>query len=336
MKHLSPQTPEVRNAYERAITGKSLKRREWEEKIATNIFRLGGLIAVIFVLSIIIFLVKESYPLFSDPDIRNEVSLYHDEDSETVASIFLILDNLLANTTYQPVSDQPKFSLLPLAAGTFKITFIAVCEALFVSFLAAIAIVFYLPRKLKYPVKIITEVLAGIPTVVLGFLGLMFLATYLQNIFGYTYRLNAFLAGTVLSLTVIPIMTTLFEEVFNSFPKDQVMAAKCSGLFPYQIITRVIIPAVFGKIIAAVMLGFGRSFGETMIVLMVSGNAAILSFMPFDGARTFSATIGAEMAEVIFGDTHYSLLMLIGVILVLFTFVLNSVSQYLIRKFSYL
>ncbi len=267
------------------------------------------------------------------------MSLYHDTENEEEfarnASVFQVLDNLFGQSTYQPVSDQPLFGLWPLAVGTFKMTLVAVIVGAVISFFCALAIAFYLPKWMRYSVKVITEFLAAIPSIVLGFLGLMFFATYMQELFGTTYRLNAFLAGTVLSLTVIPIMTTLFEDIYSSYPKEQIHAAKCCGLYDYQIILSILIPATYGKVFAAALLGFGRCFGETMIVLMCSGNAPVLDWSLGSGARSFAATIGAEMAEVIVGDTHYSLLFFLGFLLILITFTINYLSQLLIRKWTY-
>ncbi|MGK7344941.1 MAG: PstC family ABC transporter permease [Candidatus Nitrospinota bacterium M3_3B_026] len=318
---------------------KSIKRRMIEQRSALVILAAGGAAAVVMTLAVFYFIFQETVPLFTDVYQRNDMSLYHDtlseEEFERGASVFQVFDNLLGQDVYQPVSDQPLFSLWPLAVGTIKITLVAVLFGSVLSFFTALAIAFYLPKSIRYGVKVITELLAGIPTVVLGFLGLMFFATYMQQVTGSLYRLNAFLAGSVLSLTVIPIMTTLFEDIYSSYPKDQIRAAKCCGLFDYQVITSIIIPATYGKALAAALLGFGRCFGETMVVLMCSGNAAVLDWSPWSGARTFAATIGAEMAEVIVGDTHYSVLFLLGLILVVVTFVINYLSQLLIRRWTY-
>jgi len=318
---------------------KRIRRRKLENRVAMGLLFAGGSAAILMVLAIFYFILQETAPLFLDGDQRNDMSLYHnteeEDEFERTASVFLALDNLVGQRVYQPVSDQALFSLWPLVAGTLKITIVAVIEAVILSFFTAIAISFYLPKRIRYGVKIVTELLAGVPSVVLGFLGLMFFATYLQSVTGSTFRLNAFLAGSVLSLTAIPIMTTLFEEIYTSYPKDQIHSAKCCGLYDYQIITSIIIPATYGKVFAAALLGFGRCFGETMIVLMCSGNAAVLDASLMSGARTFAATIGAEMAEVVIGDTHYSVLFLLGLILVVATFTINYLSQLLIRKWTY-
>lgn len=317
----------------------TIKRRAVEQRVAMAALFMGGVVVVTMVLSMFIFVFKEAAPIFLDQGQRNDMSLYHDTEKQDHfdrnASVFQVADNLLGQSVYQPVSNKPLFSLWPLILGTLKITTVAVIEAVLLSFFTAVGIAFYLPNKMRYPVKVVTELLAGIPSVVLGFLGLMFFATYFQDIFGTTYRLNAFLAGSVLSLTAVPIMTTLFEDIYSSYPKEQVHAAKCCGLYDYQIITSIIIPATYGKIFAAVLLGFGRCFGETMIVLMCSGNAALADFWPFSGARTFASSIGAEMAEVVVGDTHYGVLFLLGGLLIVITYIINTLSQKLIRKWTY-
>ncbi|MFW2331833.1 MAG: PstC family ABC transporter permease [Nitrospinota bacterium] len=313
--------------------------RSVEQRLALGLLFASGLVVVVINLAIFIFIFSESTPLFSESEQRNDMSLYHDTENEEqfdrTASVFQPLDNMLGQPVWQPVSDQGLYSLWPLAVGTFKITIIAVVIAWIFSFFAAIGIAFYLPKSIRYGVKVMIELLAGIPSVVLGFLGLMFFASYMQDIFGFTYRLNALLCGTVLSLTVIPIMTTLFEDLYSAYPKDQILAAKSAGLYDYQIIRYIIVPASFGRVLAATMLGFGRCFGETMIVLMCSGNAAILSLDLASGARSFAATIGAEMAEVIIGDTHYSILFLIGLILFMVTFLINYISQLVIKRLTY-
>ena len=316
-----------------------IARRKMENRVATSLFFAGGAVAIFIVLAIFLFIFQESTPLFLDQDQRNEMSLYHDTENQDEfdrnASVFQVADNMLGQEVYQPVSEQPLFSLWPLAWGTFKITAVALAEGIVLSFFTAIAMSFYLPKKLSYTVKIITELLAGTPSVVLGFLGLMFFASYMQSITGSTFRLNVFLAGTMLSLTAIPIMTTLFEEIYSSYPKEQIRAAKCCGMYDYQVILHVVLPATYGKALAAILLGFGRCFGETMIVLMCSGNAAMLDASLATSARTFAATIGAEMAEVVVGDTHYSFLFFLGFLLVIATYIINYLSQKAIRKWTY-
>jgi len=158
------------------------------------------------------------------------------------------------------------------------------------------------------------------------------LATYVQDLFGLQYRLNAFVGGLALSLAVIPIIYTISEDALSAIPKTLTEASLALGATQWQTALRVVLPAATPGIFAAILLGIGRAFGETMIVLMATGNAALLSVSPFEPVRTMSATIGAEMAEVVFGDTHYNVLFLIGSILFLFTFTLNAIAEIFIRQ----
>ncbi|MBN1982530.1 MAG: ABC transporter permease subunit, partial [Chitinivibrionales bacterium] len=176
------------------------------------------------------------------------------------------------------------------------------------------------------------EILAGFPSVVIGFFGLMTLASLLQNIFGYEYRLNSFVCGIALSLAVIPIIFTITEDALNTIPKTFIDASYALGAQKWETIFHILIPAALPGIIAAVLLGIGRAFGETMIVLMVSGNAVMPSLDIFLPTRTMSATIGAEMAEVVFGDAHYAMLFLLGVILFLVSFSLNAFAELYVKK----
>jgi phosphate transport system permease protein len=241
------------------------------------------------------------------------------------------LGNLLGSM-WQPVSSVPKFGLLPLVVGSFKVTLLAILLAAPVAILAALFTSSFAPRWSKEILKPAIEILAGFPSVVIGFFGLVTLATLLQNVFGYTYRLNAFVGGVAMSLAVIPIIYTVTEDALNAIPKYMSEASLALGATKWETALYVTLPAATPGVFAAVILGFGRAFGETMIVLMVTGNAAILSAGMLDPVRTMSATIGSEMAEVVFGETHYTVLFLIGAILFVFTFSLNAFAEIFIRQ----
>jgi phosphate transport system permease protein len=176
------------------------------------------------------------------------------------------------------------------------------------------------------------ELLSGFPSVVIGFFALVVMASFLQNILGYQYRLNAFVGGVALSLAVIPIVYTVTDDALNSVPKHLAEASLALGATKWQTALFVILPAATPGIFAAVLLGLGRAFGETMIVLMATGNASLMSLNFLEPVRTMSATIGAEMAEVVFGDTHYNVLFLIGSILFIFTFILNAIAEFYVRQ----
>lgn len=242
-------------------------------------------------------------------------------------------------TEWVPVSEHPRFGLLALLIGTLKVTIIAMLIAGPIAVLAAIYTSCFASKRTKEIIKPIIEMLAAFPSVVIGFFALMVLATFFQDVFGYESRLNAFIGGVAMALAAIPIIYTISEDALSAIPKTYTEASLALGASKWQTAFFVILPAATPGIFAALLLGVGRVFGETMIALMATGNAALLSANPFESVRTFAATIGSEMAETVFGETHYSVLFFIGSLLFIFSFVLNAVAEFyvkgkLIKKFQ--
>lgn len=242
-----------------------------------------------------------------------------------------LLRNLLS-TTWQPVSAQPKYGLLPLITGSLKVTVIALLLATPIGVLAAIFVAFFAPLWLREAIKPIVELLAGFPSVVIGFFCLMVVGSFVQETLGTTYRLNAFVAGIGLAIAIVPVIFTIAEDGLANLPRQLWEAGLALGARPWQVVARILVPAATPALFAAVLLGFGRSFGETMIVLMASGNAPLLSWSPVEPVRTMAATIGAEMGEVVWGSLHYSILFLIGLLLFAVTFTLNSIAELWVRQ----
>lgn len=242
-------------------------------------------------------------------------------------------------TEWVPVSEHPRFGLIGLLIGTLKVTIIAMLIAGPLAVLAALYTSCFASKRVKEIIKPIIEMLAAFPSVVIGFFALMVLATFFQDIFGYDSRLNAFIGGVAMALAAIPIIYTISEDALSAVPKTFTEASLALGASKWQTAFLVTLPAATPGIFAALLLGIGRVFGETMIALMATGNAALLSANPFESVRTFAATIGAEMAETVFGETHYSVLFFIGSLLFIFSFVLNAVAEFyvkgkLIKKFQ--
>ncbi|NTV47013.1 MAG: phosphate ABC transporter permease subunit PstC [Chlorobiales bacterium] len=237
----------------------------------------------------------------------------------------------LLGTKWEPISYEAKFGLLPLIIGSFKATIIAVLIGAPLAILAALYTAFFAPKKLKIYLKVAIEFLSGFPSVIIGFIALVEIATLFQYLFGYEYRLNAFIGGFALSLVAIPIIYTVTDDAINAIPKDLTEASLALGATKWQTAFLVVLPAATPGVFAAVLLGVGRAFGETMIVLMATGNAALMSLDFFKPVRTLSATIGAEMAEVVFGDTHYNVLFFIGSVLFIFTFTLVAIAEFYVR-----
>lgn len=302
---------------------KKSKRAEFfgEKFIAINAY-----VALAAVLLIFIFIFKEALPLFYDEFIQDEVTI----EKMIVKQSFA--EGREAKFTWQPNSDNPRYSLLPLFIGTLKASLIAMLFAIPLGVGGAIYSSQFASKHIRELIKPIIEMLSGIPSVVLGFFALIVLASLIQNIFGFTYRLNAINAGIALGIAIIPIIFTISEDALTSVPDSLSDAALALGANKWQVSSTVILPAALPGIAAGIVLGFGRAIGETMIVLMASGNAAVVSASFSDSIRTFSATIASELAEVVFGSAHYSVLFFLGSLLFLFTFIINTSGDIILIK----
>ncbi|NMC44210.1 MAG: phosphate ABC transporter permease subunit PstC [candidate division Zixibacteria bacterium] len=288
-----------------------------KEFVGEKLITLSAFTALIVIALIFIFIFKEATPIFTSPEVQKEASL----SKMTFKQQFNPKQE--PRFSWQPTSDLPKYSLYPLFLGTLKAALIAMLFAMPLGLGAAIYSSEFAPRRAREFIKPIIELLAGIPSVVLGFFALIVLATILQKMFDLPYRLNALNAGIALGIGVIPIIFTLAEDAMTAVPRSLREAAMALGANQWQVSFTVVLPAALPGIAAGMVLGFGRAVGETMIVLMASGNAAIVSPGFIDSIRTMSATIAAELAEVVFHSPHYNVLFFIGTLLFAFTFCLN-------------
>jgi phosphate transport system permease protein len=302
------------------------RRRQLRESAIEAGITVVALTGIAAVALIFVFVAKEALPIFFDSEVRSEAS---------VSKMFLpqlLREGKPLGFMWQPVSTIPKVSMIPLFIGTLKTTLVAMMVAVPLGVAAALFSAEFAPRRLREVVKPVIELLAGIPSVVLGFFALMVLATIFQDAFGFSFRLNAVVAGFALALTVVPVVFTVSEDALTAVPRSYREASLALGATRWETAWRVVLPAAAPGVLAAVVLGFGRAIGETMIVLMASGNAAITSLSLGDSVRTLSATIAAEMGEVVFGGAHYSILFFIGVELFLFTFVLNTAAAAIVHR----
>lgn len=233
---------------------------------------------------------------------------------------------------WQPVSTIPKYNIIPLIIGSLKVTIVALVFSVPIALAAAIYVSQLARARVREFAKPIIELLAGIPSVVLGFFALIVMATVLQRIFGSQSRLNALCAGIALGFSVIPVVFSIAEDALTSVPRSYVQAALALGASKWKAAWQVVLPAAVPGVFAAVALGFGRAVGETMIVLMASGNASIVSWHIFDSTRTITATIAAELGEVVFGSAHYRILFLIGVLLFAVTFLTNMTADIVMNR----
>jgi phosphate transport system permease protein len=276
-------------------------KRTWPERLIELLIRLTGYSAIVFVGLILIFLLREGLPTFG------QVS---------PAALF--------STRWYPIEGH--FGLLPLIGGSLVVTLGGTLLAVPLGLGTAIFIAEIAPRWAREILKPLVEVLAGLPSVVLGFLGMVVLAPIVRIALNVPTGLNAFTGSLLLAGMALPTLVSVAEDALDSVPRSYRDAALALGANRWQTIWRVTVPAARAGVLTAVMLGIGRAIGETMTVMMVTGNAARLPlglgalFLP---ARTMTATIAAEMGEVARGSTHYHVLFTIGLILFLFSLAVN-------------
>ncbi|MCD6249218.1 MAG: phosphate ABC transporter permease subunit PstC [candidate division Zixibacteria bacterium] len=287
------------------------------EFLGEKLIAINALAALVAIVLIFAFIFKEAIPIFTDQEIQQEASIA----KMTFKQEFY--EGRDPKWSWQPNSEVPKYSILPLMIGSLKAALVAMLFAIPLGIGAAIFSAEFASQRLREIIKPVIEMLAGIPSVVLGFFALIVLATVLQNMFGFLFRLNAVTAGVALGLAVIPIIFTVAEDAMTSVPSSLRDAGLALGANHWQVSLTVVLPAALPGSAAGVVLGFGRAMGETMIVLMASGNAAIISSSLTDSMRTISASIAAELAEVVFGSAHYSVLFYLGTLLFVFTFLIN-------------
>ena len=280
------------------------------EFIIEKAILLSGAVSIIFVILIFIFLLKEGLALFSS------------------VSIF----QFLFNVNWYPISDPPQFGVLPLIAGSILVTAGAICIAVPLGLAAAIYIAEVAPSWAKEILKSSIELLAAIPSIVLGFIGVVALAPLLKNLFHLPSGLTALAGSIVLAFMALPTIVSIIEDAINTVPKSYRDGSLAMGATHWQTILRVIFPAAGSGILAAIMLGIGRVIGETMAVLMVTGNAAIMPHSILQPVRTLTATIATEMGEAIQGSAHYQSLFAIGIVLFIISFIINITADFLLHR----
>jgi phosphate transport system permease protein len=283
-----------------------LKRRRRLDRAAETLILGFASIAIAIIFLIFVYIGREAIPL-----------LWESSEGASISATFQ------PPVQWQPVSTTPRYNVIPLLLGTLKVTLIAMLIGAPLALAAAVYTSEFAPLRLREWIKPGIELLAGIPSVVMGFFALIVLASWLQSQFGLAFRLNALNAGIALALAIIPIIFTVSEDALNAVPQRYREASLALGASRIQTAVRVVVPAAMPGIGASMILGFGRAIGETMIVLMASGNAALLSLSPLDSTRTLSATIAAELGEVVVGGGHYRILFFLGTLLFVLTSFLN-------------
>ncbi|MDR3358746.1 MAG: phosphate ABC transporter permease subunit PstC [Desulfovibrio sp.] len=233
---------------------------------------------------------------------------------------------------WYPTQEPPEFGIFPLIVGSLAVTLVSGVLAIFLGVMTAVWLTEIAPAPVRRVCKPLIELLAALPSVVVGFFGMVVIAPLLQRYLDVDTGLNLFNAGLMLAFMSVPIVCSVAEDALYGVPATLREASLALGATRWETTIRVVVPAAFSGIGTACMLGMSRSIGETMVVLMVAGGAGILPASIFDPVRPMPAAIAAEMAEAPFRGEHYHALFAIGMVLFLFTLLFNTIAQRIAEK----
>ena len=284
----------------------------WGEKALELLIRLCGISAIVFVLSIFYFVFAQAAPIFGDSE-------------------FSVTEFLFSTKWYPTSETNIRYGVFALIVGTFSVTALAMLIAVPFGLGAAVFVSEFCGPKLKETLKIVIELLAAIPSVVWGFIGLTIMNKLIIQLTGAPVGLNVLNGGLILALMSVPIIVSIGEDALKAVPDSYREAGIALGATRWQLVYKVLLPAAKTGLLAAVLLGVGRAVGETMAVLMATGHAVNIPTSILDSVRTLTATIAAELGETEKDSGHYQVLFMIGVLLFSITFVINLTADLVIR-----
>ena len=242
------------------------------------------------------------------------------------------LRDLFFGDLWYPAEHPPVLGMFPLIVGTLAVTAASSLLALPFSLLIAIFVSEVAPRPVRELLKPVLELLGFFPSIVLGFIGMVVLAPWLQETFDMLSGLNLLNASVLLGVLTVPIVSSLAEEALSSVPGDLRDASYALGATRFETTRKVVVPSALPGILSASLLGVMRALGETMVVLMAAGGAAIIPLSIFDPVRPLTSTIAAEMGETPVGSPHYAALFFGGIVLLLMTLGINLLSAWIEKK----
>ena len=286
--------------------------RYQKEIVIKNAFFTLSLISIMVLGLIVIFLFREGLPIFREVSLRD----------------------FLFGREWYPTYDPPSYGIWPLIVASLIVTFFSSLLAVPLGVLSAVYISEIAPPAIKEILKSIIELLAGLPSVVLGFFGMVTVAPWLQETFDLPTGLNIVNASAILALMAVPTISSISEDALYAVPQDFKEASYALGATKFETIVRIIVPAALSGISTAVILGMARAIGETMVVLMVAGGAAAIPESIFDSVRPMPASIAAEMGEAPFRSGHYHALFATGIILFFMTLAFNLIADFIAQKFK--
>lgn len=284
--------------------------RRLKEFFIEKAILICGLASIFFVILIFLFLLKEGFALF-----------------KTVRP-----SQFLFGKNWYPISEPAQLGILPLILGSLLVTAGAALISIPIGVGCAIYIAEVAPQKTKEILKAGIELLAAIPSVVLGFIGMVTLVPWIKETFNLPTGLTALSGSVMLAFMAMPTIVSIAEDALYSVPKVYKEGALALGATHWQMIRRVMLPAASSGILAAVMLGIGRVIGETMAVMMITGNSAVIPHTILQPVRTLTATIAAEMGEAVVGSEHYFALFAVGIVLFVMSFAVNVTADLFLHK----
>ncbi len=298
----------------RSISDSDFDRRNaawFIDKVVQVLVFIGGISAIVFVISIFVFISKEGLGF--------------------IAGRFDFVEFFSSPYWYPAEDEDPEYGILALIAGTASVTGLAMVVAIPFSLGAAIFVAEFATGKTREALKILIELLAAIPSVVWGFIGLTMMNPLIIELFDVPVGLNVLNAGFILGLMAAPIMASIAEDALKAVPDRYREAAEAMGATRWQVVYKTVLPAAKNGLLGAVLLGVGRGFGETMAVLMATGHSINMPGSVFDSVRALTATIAAELGETAVGSDHYMALFTIGISLFVVTFVINLTADLIVR-----
>jgi phosphate transport system permease protein len=287
------------------------KPRKSREQIIRLLFFAIALASIITLALIVVFLFMEGLPIFSKVSVK---------------------DFLFGHYWY-PTDDPPEFGIFSLIIASIAVTAVSSMMSIPLGVLTALFLAETASARLREIVKPIVELMASLPSVVIGFFGMVVVAPFLQEVFDIPVGLNLFNASLMLAFMSIPTICSISEDAIFSVPVELKEASMALGATHWETIWRVVIPASISGISTGVILGMSRAIGETMVVLMVAGGAAMVPSSIFDPVRPMPASIAAEMAEAPFRGDHYYALFATGIVLFFFTLIFNMVADYISNRY---
>jgi phosphate transport system permease protein len=308
-------TPPASKAVEQGFAVRRAARPAWAvlgERGLEVLIYLCGISAIVFVLGIFFFVFKEAFPVLGDRQFS--------------------LSQFLFSIQWYPTSEMNvRYGVLAMIVGTVSVTVLAMVIAVPFGLGSAIFLSEFCTGRVKETLKVVIELLAAIPSVVWGFIGLTVMSRLIVQFTGAPVGVNMLNGGIILALMCVPIIVSIGEDALKAVPDSYREAGLALGATRWQLVWRVLVPAAKNGLLAAVLLGVGRGVGETMAVLMATGHAVHIPHSPLDSVRTLTANIAAELGEAPAGSDHYRVLFLTGVLLFLMTFVVNLTADLIVR-----